>query len=153
MLKLVGGTTWHWGGACWRNLPNDFKLKSTYGVGRDWPIGYEDLEPWYHQAEIRMGVSGDDHADYSGKGGAPYPPRKEPFPIRPQELSYFSRRFAERVKPGGYNYTYQPNGRATVPMRNARPAWATTIARRSVRSARNIQATAMSPSPNAQVPN
>ncbi|AYD04439.1 GMC family oxidoreductase [Neorhizobium sp. NCHU2750] len=121
MLKLVGGTTWHWGGACWRNLPNDFKLKSTYGVGRDWPIGYDDLEPFYYEAETRMGVSGDDHADYSGKGGQPYPPRKQPFPIRPQELSYFSKRFAEKVAPGGYNYTYQPNGRATDPY-GGRPA-------------------------------
>lgn len=121
MLRLVGGTTWHWGGACWRNLPNDFKLKSTYGVGRDWPIGYDDLEPFYYEAESKMGVSGDDHADYSGKGGQPYPPRQNPYPIRPQELSYFSKRFAEKVAPGGYNYTYQPNGRATDPY-GGRPA-------------------------------
>ncbi|MET0618507.1 MAG: FAD-dependent oxidoreductase, partial [Luteibacter sp.] len=33
MLKLVGGTTWHWAAACWRYLPNDMKLKSLYGVG------------------------------------------------------------------------------------------------------------------------
>ena len=61
----------HWGGACWRNLPNDFKLKTLYGVGRDWPIGYDDLEPFYHQAEVEMGVSGSDTDDYSGQGGAP----------------------------------------------------------------------------------
>lgn len=121
MLRLVGGTTWHWGGACWRNLPNDFKLKTLYGVGRDWPISYDDLEPYYHQAEVQMGVSGSDTADYSGQGGKPYPPRREPYPVKPQELSYYSQRFAARVAEGGYNFTYQPNGRATVPY-DERPA-------------------------------
>ncbi|AFC85411.1 GMC family oxidoreductase [Frateuria aurantia] len=121
MLRLVGGTTWHWGGACWRILPNDFKLKSLYGVGRDWPISYEDLEPFYSRVEIEMGVSGDDHADYSGHNGAPYPPRSVPFPVRPQELSYLSQRFAARVAEGGYPFTYQPNGRATDPY-GERPA-------------------------------
>lgn len=115
MLRLVGGTTWHWGGACWRNLPNDFKLKSTYGVGRDWPISYEDLEPYYYRAEVEMGVSGDDNADYSGQGGQPYPPRELPYPIQPQALCYAAQRFAKRVAEGGYNFTYQPNGRATEP--------------------------------------
>jgi choline dehydrogenase-like flavoprotein len=36
-LRLVGGTTWHWAAAAWRLLPADFKLKTLYGVGRDWP--------------------------------------------------------------------------------------------------------------------
>lgn len=44
MLKLVGGTTWHWAAACWRYLPNDMKLKTLYGVGRDWPMEYGELE-------------------------------------------------------------------------------------------------------------
>ena len=121
MLRLVGGTTWHWGGACWRILPNDFKLKSLYGVGRDWPISYDDLEPFYSRVEVEMGVSGDNHADYSGHSGAPYPPRSIPFPVRPQELSYLSQRFAARVGEGGYPFTYQPNGRATDPY-GERPA-------------------------------
>ncbi|MGE7368574.1 GMC family oxidoreductase [Neorhizobium sp. NPDC001467] len=120
-LRLVGGTTWHWGGACWRNLPNDFKLKSVYGVGRDFPITYDDLEPFYYEAEVEMGISGDDNADYSGHGGAPFPPRQHPYPVRPQATTYFAKRFAERLGAGGYHYTYQPNGRATDPY-GERPA-------------------------------
>ncbi|MFM0069446.1 FAD-dependent oxidoreductase, partial [Paraburkholderia aspalathi] len=42
-LRTVGGTTWHWAASCWRHLPVDFRMKSTYGVGRDWPISYDDL--------------------------------------------------------------------------------------------------------------
>ncbi|SEK00911.1 Choline dehydrogenase [Sphingobium sp. AP50] len=121
MLKMVGGTTWHWGGSCWRNLPNDFKLKSIYGVGRDFPLTYDDLEPYYYETEVEMGISGDDKADYSGKNGAPYPPRSHPFPIRPQALSYYSQRFKDRMAAAGYHYTYQPNGRATDPY-DDRPA-------------------------------
>jgi choline dehydrogenase-like flavoprotein len=51
MLRLVGGTTWHWAAATWRYTPNDMKLQSTYGVGRDWPIDYAELEPYYQRAE------------------------------------------------------------------------------------------------------
>lgn len=121
MLRIVGGTTWHWGGACWRFLPNDFKMKSLYGVGRDWPISYDDLAPFYYEAELELGVSGSDTDDYSGHGGAPYPPRQQPYPVRPQAWGYFSQRFKERMEAKGYPYTYQPNGRATDPY-DERPA-------------------------------
>ncbi|MHC5308323.1 GMC family oxidoreductase [Bartonella sp. LJL80] len=120
-LRLVGGTTWHWGGACWRNLPNDFKMKSTYGVGRDWPISYDDLEPYYHMAEMELGVSGDSEEDYSGHGRGTYPPRKQPFPIPPQVYSYSSQTIKDKLAQHGYPFTYQPNGRATVPYEE-RPA-------------------------------
>ena len=41
-IKVVGGTTWHWLGTSLRLVPNDFRLKSTYGHGVDWPIGYDN---------------------------------------------------------------------------------------------------------------
>src|SRR3954451_21424232 len=44
-LRVVGGTAWHWAAQAWRFLPSDFRLKSLYGVGKDWPITYDDLEP------------------------------------------------------------------------------------------------------------
>ena len=36
--RVVGGTTWHWGGLTLRYRPNDFMLKSKFGVGVDWPL-------------------------------------------------------------------------------------------------------------------
>ena len=45
--RRVGGTTWHWLGTALRHLPSDFRLLTRYGVGADWPLGYDDLEPWY----------------------------------------------------------------------------------------------------------
>ena len=57
--RLLGGATLPWLGICLRMLPEDFELKSRYGVGRDWPLGYADLEPYYREAEWEIGVSAD----------------------------------------------------------------------------------------------
>ena len=78
-IRMVGGTTWHWAASAWRFLPNDFKLKSIYGVGRDWPIQYADLEPYYDAAERALGVWG--NQDYAS-------PRSNPYPMQPLPLSY-----------------------------------------------------------------
>jgi choline dehydrogenase-like flavoprotein len=53
----VGGSSLHWGGVTPRFLPSDFELRSRYGVGVDWPIGYRELEPFYGAAERALGVS------------------------------------------------------------------------------------------------
>jgi choline dehydrogenase-like flavoprotein len=55
--RVGGGTTWHWVGTCLRMVPNDFRLKSKYGVGVDWPIGYDDLQSAYCRAEAEIGVA------------------------------------------------------------------------------------------------
>jgi choline dehydrogenase-like flavoprotein len=41
-----------------RLLPEDFELRSRYGVGRDWPVSYDDLRPYYAEAEKLLGVAG-----------------------------------------------------------------------------------------------
>lgn len=58
-LRRVGGSTWHMLGNMPRHIPTDFRLASTYGVGTDWPINYDELELWYCDAEAELGVSGD----------------------------------------------------------------------------------------------
>ena len=55
--RHAGGTTLHWMGTCLRFLPEDFRLKSLYGHGVDWPISYKDLQPYYQKAEWELGVS------------------------------------------------------------------------------------------------
>ena len=57
-LYGVGGTTLHWAGVSPRLLPSDFELRTRFGVGRDWPISYADLEPSYAEAERALGVAG-----------------------------------------------------------------------------------------------
>ena len=56
--RIAGGTG-HWLGTSLRFVPNDFKMKSAYGQFTDWPIGYDDLEHWYGEAEAELGVSAD----------------------------------------------------------------------------------------------
>jgi len=58
-LRAVGGSGMHWMGLCLRMHPDDFATKTRYGYGRDWPIGYEALEPYYTAAEREIGVAGD----------------------------------------------------------------------------------------------
>jgi choline dehydrogenase-like flavoprotein len=57
--RAVGGTTLHWQGVCPRMLPNDFRMKTVYGQGVDWPIDHGELERYYQQAEEELGVAAD----------------------------------------------------------------------------------------------
>lgn len=116
MLKLVGGTTWHWGGATWRYIPNDFKMKSLYGVGRDWPIGYNELEPYYVRAEYAIGVSGSDTEDQSGQNpGMAYPPRSKHYPIDPEAPLYTTTKLKEALIPHGHSVVHEPTVRIHRP--------------------------------------
>ncbi len=78
----VGGGTLSYGAQAWRYMPQDFRMKSTYGAPagsslEDWPISYDDLEPFYDKAEYEIGISG----DYSG---TPFHgPRRRPLPMPP----------------------------------------------------------------------
>jgi len=61
---VVGGGTVTYGGSSWRHLPYEFNERSSdptipSGTGMaDWPITYQELEPYYTQAEWEMGISG-----------------------------------------------------------------------------------------------
>jgi glucose dehydrogenase len=92
--RMVGGSTWAWRGNCPRYLPSDFKLRSNFGVGRDWPLDYAELEPWYCQAEHELGVSGN-HDELDGLFGA-Y--RSQPFPMPGIPLSFSDTQVKARIE-------------------------------------------------------
>lgn len=54
----VGGSTVFFGAEWPRFIPSDFKVRSLYGFAEDWPLAYEDLEPYYEILEEMVGVSG-----------------------------------------------------------------------------------------------
>lgn len=56
--RRVGGSTWHWLGTAMRLLEEDFRMRSTYGVGDDWPVDLAALTPYYEAAETELGVAG-----------------------------------------------------------------------------------------------
>ena len=58
MWNGVGGSTINWAAHFPRLHPSDFRTHSLDGVGEDWPFGYFDLEPYYDQNDIEIGVSG-----------------------------------------------------------------------------------------------
>jgi len=75
----VGGGTRVYGAQAWRFGPKDFAMASTYGVPAgsdlaDWPIGYDEMEPYYERAEWEIGVSGDPTlGQHAGRQRKPYP--------------------------------------------------------------------------------
>jgi choline dehydrogenase-like flavoprotein len=109
-VKAVGGTTTHWAGACPRFKDYEFKTKSHYsGIDGanllDWPIALQDLEPFYDQAEKRMGVThvhgrpplpannnykvfanGAERVGYKGVQTGPYATNAEPYDGRPATI-------------------------------------------------------------------
>jgi choline dehydrogenase-like flavoprotein len=79
----VGGSSVHLSGNFWRLRPSDFKEKSKLGAIAgtgfdDWPISYEELEPYYTRVDWEIGVS--------GAPGPFDPPRSKPYPLPPMPV-------------------------------------------------------------------
>ncbi|HEX5432439.1 MAG TPA: hypothetical protein VFW83_10765, partial [Bryobacteraceae bacterium] len=70
MMNAIGGTSIHYHAQSWRLKPWDFKtvteVRKRYGASylpkgstvEDWPISYDELEPFYDTVEHEVGVSG-----------------------------------------------------------------------------------------------
>lgn len=56
--RMLGGRTNHWGRISLRFGPDDFKRKSIDGLGDNWPIGYEDVKPYYDKVDKLIGLYG-----------------------------------------------------------------------------------------------
>ena len=69
----VGGSTILYSAHWMRFLPGDFCVRSLDGVGEDWPISYQDLQPYYDRVQEFVGMSGDASQEPWRPPGAPYP--------------------------------------------------------------------------------
>ena len=127
--RLAGGTA-HWMGLTPRLVPNDFRMKTMYGKDQpgfvDWPIGYNDIEPFYQRAEVELGVAADvDEQRFCGidfSGNYQYPMPKIP-------PSLFDQRVGQALAHLGDGETqFLGMGRSV-----------TSLAVRSLPSARNSQ--------------
>jgi choline dehydrogenase-like flavoprotein len=72
--RILGGRTNHYGRVTLRFADYDFRPRSTDGLGWDWPIGYEDLSPYYDKAERFIGVTGSVERIRSAPDGIFNPP-------------------------------------------------------------------------------
>jgi choline dehydrogenase-like flavoprotein len=55
----VGGRSIMWGRQSYRLSPMDFEANAKDGIAVDWPVRYEDIEPWYSHVEKFAGISGE----------------------------------------------------------------------------------------------
>ncbi len=72
--RMVGGRTHHWGRISLRFGPDDFKRRSIDGQGDDWPIGYDDLKPYYDRLDRLVGIFGNADGQYNEPDGIFLPP-------------------------------------------------------------------------------
>ncbi|MGC2460767.1 MAG: GMC family oxidoreductase [Steroidobacteraceae bacterium] len=98
-----GGNSKCWLGGTTRMMPGDFKLKSRYGVGLDWPVSYDDLEELYCTVEEMMLVSGPSETPM---------PRSRPYPLPPHRFSDPEVMLKKHFPDGWYQVS---TARASVP--------------------------------------
>ena len=121
----IGGASVHWTAQFWRFLPADFQHRShneqRYGKNKipadmtvqDWPLTYQDLEPYYDQVEYDIGASGA-VGNLGGQivpGGNPFEaPRSRPYPLPPHPVTIHGQIFADAASSLGYHPFPQPAG-------------------------------------------
>jgi len=105
LYNAVGGGTVIYAAHWQRNMPSDFRVRTLDGVGDDWPLTYEDLQPFYERVEADFGVSG-------LAGDPAFPPGKGP-PLPPAPLAPMGRRVAKAHNALGWHWWPAPNAIAT----------------------------------------
>lgn len=104
--RMLGGRTNHWGRISLRFGPLDFKRKDRDGLGDNWPIGYDDIKPYYDRVDKLIGVFGSKEGIFNEPDGFFLPPpkprlhemyyikgaRKAGIPVIPSRLSILTKR-------------------------------------------------------------
>ncbi|SHH03357.1 GMC family oxidoreductase [Flagellimonas flava] len=104
--RMLGGRTNHWGRISLRFGPKDFKRKDQDGLGDNWPIGYEDVKPYYDKVDKLIGVFGTNEGLPNDPDGFFLPPpkprlhelfyikgaRKSNIPVYPSRMSMLTKK-------------------------------------------------------------
>ena len=129
----LGGAGFHWAGWTWRHSPWSFKMRTNtierYGEGaipadatiQDYPMTYDELEPYYDQFEYAIGLSGK-AGNLNGEiqaGGNPFEgPRSREYPNPPLLKSYGMAMFEEATRSLGYHPFPLPAAQTSRPYTN-----------------------------------
>jgi gluconate 2-dehydrogenase alpha chain len=132
----AGGGTVHYGAVSWRFHDDDFRVRSQtierYGEAAipenssliDWPVSYDELEPYYDKAEYEIGVSGQ-AGNLQGQiieGGNPFEaPRQRDYPLPALNLDQSGVNFDRLAREHGYHPFPTPRAILSQPY-NGRPA-------------------------------
>lgn len=111
---VVGSGTLVYAGQAWRFMPQDFQMATTYGVPdgsslADWPIRYEDVEPYYEKVEWEIGIFGE--ADTMTH----LPPYKKDYPMPPVTLPHKSGVLKQGLEKLGWQHFRLPRLINSVP--------------------------------------
>lgn len=126
--RMLGGRTNHWGRISLRFGAKDFKRKNIDGLGENWPIGYDDVAPFYDRVDQLIGIFGSKENFPNEPDGIFLPPPKprlhELFikeaatsigvPVIPSRLSILTRPLPNNKKRGACFYCNQCNRGCTV---------------------------------------
>jgi choline dehydrogenase-like flavoprotein len=116
--RMLGGRTNHWGRISLRNGPYDFKPHSRDGLGFDWPIGYEDVAPYYDKVQLLVGVYGSneglENTPNSGPGCLLPPPKPL---VSDHLIAQRAKRLGVPVIPGHRAVLTQPLDHVNSPAR------------------------------------
>ena len=130
----LGGAGAHWSGAYYRFDPVEFKLRShytkRYGAGifsdditaQDWPLSYDELEPYFDRFDRLVGASGlaGNLKGVIQPGGNPFEPwRSNPYPNPPMKVPHAPALFGEAAAKLGYHPYIQPSALCTRPYVNS----------------------------------
>jgi choline dehydrogenase-like flavoprotein len=111
-VRGLGGAGQVYAGWAYRYNPIDFCLKSTYAVGADWPLTFQELLPFYLQAERLIGISGQEISNMPGTA--------QPYPMPAFPIDYATQVFNRKLK-GELAFTPAPQSRNRIPY-DGRPA-------------------------------
>ena len=126
IAECVGSGTVSYGAMAWRFMKEDFKMKSIYGHVQgstlvDWPISYDDLEPYYEKAEWEIGVSGHNKKNLFASN------RKKPYPMPPFEINKEGKILEKAAKRLGWNPFPVPMFRNSKPYNGRTPCMRNSI--------------------------
>jgi len=113
MVKAVGGSMVFYAGVFFRMHESDFRTRTRFGCGSDWPLTYQELAPFYKEVEIFTGASGSNSNVFE----AP----REPYPNPPHPVSRGSQYFAGGARALGCHPAPTPMSILSRPYRG-RPA-------------------------------
>jgi gluconate 2-dehydrogenase alpha chain len=123
MNNGVGGSSIHWGAQSWRYLPWHFASRSQtiarYGASAipagstvaDWPVTYDDLEPYYEKVEYlhgESGLAGNLNGTQQAGGNSFEAPRNRAYPNPPLRTAGWPSMMAEAAKKLGYHPFPEP---------------------------------------------
>ncbi|HWE99940.1 MAG TPA: GMC family oxidoreductase [Caulobacteraceae bacterium] len=109
----VGGSTVHFSMISLRWRPEWFKARTLLGYGRDWPLSFEQILPYYRAAEQALKVS--------GPVSYPWGPRRGPYPYRPHQLNGPAQLLARGAQKLGVQWAATPLATVSAPRGDSPP--------------------------------